>query len=429
MKRIFFTTLLAALVTGAFAQKVEKAKDLLKANKLTEARTEIDNFLAQEKNQKNGEAWYTKAKIYNAISMDGSLKSQVPDARQTAFQALKKYTEVDDKMLISLQIDGYKPVNEIYTSYYQEGANSFNAKNYEEAFSGFTHAMEVSKFMTEKGWINLKLDTNSVLYAGVSAEKMQKFDDAVKYYGMLAENKIKGEGFVEIYKWVANHYYEKKDLANAKKFIDLGKEVYPTDPFWGSLELDMARESGNKDELFAKYEQTIAAAPDNHLYRYNYAVELYQQGYATDITKRPANSAELIQKAQDQVTQSIKIKPDYSRAQLFAGQISYNQGVDILNRAKEIKGTKPEDVKKKADLKAEAIKKFDEAAPYFLEVEKLLDAKAKAELKDGKQHLKMEDKSDLKEAFDLLITIYDQKGQKDKVKEYEVKFNDVDKKY
>ncbi|HYC30127.1 MAG TPA: hypothetical protein VEB42_14940, partial [Chitinophagaceae bacterium] len=236
MKRILFTTLCAVLATGLFAQKVEKAKDLLKANKLMDAKTEIDNFLAQEKNAKNADAWYTKAKIYNAISTDGSLKTQVPDARQQAFQALKKYTETDDKMLIALQIDGYKPINDIYTSYYQEGANSFNSKNYEQAYTGFQHAIEVSQFMTQKGWINLKVDTNSVLYAGVAAEKMQKFDDAVKYYGILAENKIKGEGFVEIYKWVTNYYFEKKDMANAQKYLAFGKEVYPTDPFWASIE-------------------------------------------------------------------------------------------------------------------------------------------------------------------------------------------------
>lgn len=420
MKRFLFTTLLAVAVTGLFAQKVEKAKELLKANKLTEARTEIDAFLAQEKNQKNGEAWYTKAKIYNEIGKDSVLRKSLPDARMQAFNALKKYTEVDDKLLISLQIDGYKPINEIYTGYYQEAANSFNAKEYEPAFTGFKNAMTVSKFMTEKGWINLKLDTNSILYAGVSAEKLNKPDDAVTYYGMLAENKVTGDGFVEIYKWVANHYYEKKDMANAQKFITVGKQVYPTDPFWASLELDMSRDSGNKDQLFAKYEETIGANPDNHLYRYNYAVELYQYAYNLDSTKRPANSEQMIKKAAENIQQALRIKPDYSRAQLFAGQIAYNQGVDILSRAKAIKGTAAADTKRKADLKAEAIKKFDEATPFFLEVEKLLEPQPK---------LKMEDKSDLKEAYDLLITIYDQKGLKDKVKEYEVKFNDVDRKH
>jgi tetratricopeptide (TPR) repeat protein len=420
MKRFLFTTLLAAMVTGLFAQKVEKAKELLKANKLTEAKTEIDAFLAQEKNQKNGEAWYTKAKIYNEISKDSMLRKSMPDSRMQAFDALKKYTEVDDKMLISLQIDGYKPINEIYTHYYQEAANSFNAKEYETAFSGFKNAMTVSSFMTQKGWINLKLDTNSVLYAGVSAEKLNKPDEAVTYYGMLAENKVTGEGFVEIYKWVANHYYEKKDMANAKKFIDLGKEVYPKDPFWASLELDMSRDAGNKDQLFSKYKETIAANPDNHLYRYNYAVELYQYAYNLDSTKRPANSEQMIREASENIQQALRIKGDYSRAQLFAGQIAYNQGVDILNRAKAIKGTAAADVKRKADLKAEAIKKFDEATPFFLEVAKLLEPQPK---------LKMEDKSDLKEAYDLLITIYDQKGLKDKVKEFEIKFNDVDRKH
>ena len=420
MKRILFTTLLAAMVTSSFAQKLDKAKDLLKANKLADARTEIDNFLAQEKNAKNAEAWYTKAKIYTAISMDANTKAQNPTARMEAFEALKKYTEYDDKMLISLQIDGYKPVNDMYTATYQEAANAFNDKNYEKSYEGFKNAIIISSFMTQKGWINLKLDTNSVLYAGVAAEKLNKPDEAVTYYGQLVEAKTKGEGFVEIYKWVANYYYEKKDVATATKFLNLGKQVYPTDPFWASLDLDMTRETGTKDALFAKYEETIAANPDNHLYRYNYAVELYQHGYNTDSTKRPANSKDLIQKAQDNIKAALQMKPDYERAQLFAGQIVYNQGVDLLNQSKGIKGTKPEDTKKKADLKAEAIKKFDEAIPYFTEVDNLYGSKGK---------LKMEEKSDLKEAYDLLITIYEQKGNKDKMKEFEVKFNDVDRKH
>ncbi len=405
-------------IAGASAQTVEKAKDLLKANKVMEAKTMIDEFVQQEKNAKNADAWYLHAKVYGAIAADANLSSQVPDARMTAFNSLKKYTELDTKMLISLQIDGYKPINDIYTGYYQEGANNFNEKKYDAAFNAFTKAIMASKFMTEKGWISLKLDTNSVLYAGVAAEKLNKFDDAAKYYGMLVENKAKGDGFVEIYKWVANHHYEKKNPQEAEKFIAIGKEVYPTDPFWASLELDMAREKGNKDQLFSKYDETIKAHPTNHLYRYNYAVELYQFAYNTDLTKRPANSQELIGKARTEIREALRIQPDYASAQLFAGQISYNEGVDILTNSKAIKGTTPDDVKKKAELKAEAMKKFDESTPYFLEVEKLLSPKGK---------LKMEEKTSLKEAFDLLITVYDQKGQKDKVKEYEVKFNDVDR--
>jgi tetratricopeptide (TPR) repeat protein len=208
---------------------------------------------------------------------------------------------------------------------------------------------------------------------------------------------------------VANHYYDKKDDAQAKKYLAIGREMFPEDPFWNSLELDMTRDGGNKDVLFAQYEKTIAAEPNNHLYRYNYAVELYQAGYNVETVKRPANSEELIQKAAAQLSRAIAINPDYARAQLFAGQIQYNTGVDFLTKAKTTQGDA-------SILKSNALKKFEEAIPYFLAVERLL----------GKQtQLSAGDKADLKEALDLLITIYDQKGDKEKVKEYEAKFNAI----
>ena len=65
------------------------------------------------------------------------------------------------------------------------------------------------------------------------------------------------------------------------------------------------------------------------------------------------------------------------------------------------------------------MEKFKEAIPYFEAVDRLLS---------GQPGLKAEDKSDLKEAYDLLITIYDQAGDKTKVLEYEKKFNAVENK-
>ena len=45
----------------------------------------------------------------------------------------------------------------------------------------------------------------------------------------------------------------------------------------------------------------------------------------------------------------------------------------------------------------------------------------------SKGKLKMEEKSALKDAYDLLINIYEQKNIKDKVDTYTNKFNNVDK--
>jgi hypothetical protein len=430
MKRILLTVMLAASVVGTFAQKLDKAKSLLEKKKLTDAKTEIDNFLAVDKNQSNSEAWYTKSKIYLAINADSSIRSTLPEARATAFDAVKKYLELEStkdsaKRNTLLTMDGNKPLVDIYTSYSKDGASFYNASNFNDALTNFQKSLEVFDIMSARNMIPLKLDTTTTLYAGISAEKANKLDTAAVYYGKIAESKAKAEGFVEIYKWLADHYRQKNDMANATKFAQLGREVYPQETFWSGFELDMAREKGTKEELFSKYEQVIKENPDNHLFYFNYGVELYQAGYNQDSTKRPANSAELITRATEQLQKSIEKKADYANSQMLMGQIRYNQGVDINNVNKTIRPPqggklKPEQLKKKEDLRVEMNKKFDEALSYFAKVDQILGTQGK---------LKLDDKNILKDSYDLTITIYEQKQNADKVTEYTTKFNDVDKKH
>lgn len=411
MKKMFLTALLA--VTGLLlnAQKLDKAKDLLSKKKLTEARTEIDNVLNVEKNKTVSDAWYTRAKIYGAIANDSTMKAAVPDARTTSFEAIKTYLELEtkekeaSKRNIQLTLDNNQPLVDLYSGYSKDAATFYNAGNYNDAFINFKNSLAVFDLMAGKGLINLKLDTTTTLYAGISAEKANKPDDAAIYYAKIAENKAKGEGFGEIYKWLADYYRRKEDNVNAAKFSALGKEVYPGDPFWTGFDLDLAREKGDKADLFKKYEQVIKENPDNHLFLFNYGVELYQAGYDPEPTKRPGNSKELIQKAVEVMTKTLEKKPDYANAHMVLGQIYYNQGVEINNENKAIKpqgGVKltSEQLKKKEELRSEVVKKFDQALPHLTKVDELLGSQGK---------LKMEDKDNLKNALDLLIIINEEK--------------------
>ncbi len=423
MKKILLTTLFAATGLVLFAQKLEKAKDYYtsKPPKLEQAKTEIDGVIADAKNAKNGEAWYYKAKIYNAIANDSVQAAKVPDARWTAFEALKKYTEVDDKKEILLQIDKYQPVMDIYQTYYKIGAADFNANKHPEAYENFKNCLAVSEFMTQKGWTTVKLDTSVVLYTGIAAEKDGKKDDAAAYYSRLAEAKVSSEGMVEIYKWLTDYYARKGDTANAKKYLGLGKSLFPKDAFWNGYELEMLKD--NKPALFTKYEQMITDNPTDTTSLYNYAVELYLYSYNEDISKRPSNAPELIGKAEENMKKVVALNPNNASAWLVLGQVAYNRGVDINTEMKAIKPVggvklKPEELKKKDDLRNQAAKMFDDAVPYFEKVDQILGPQ-------GKLH--MEDKKNLKEAYDLLINIYDNKGNKDKVKVYEDKFNTVEK--
>ena len=126
----------------------------------------------------------------------------------------------------------------------------------------------------------------------------------------------------------------------------------------------------------------------------------------------------LIAKATFELKKCLEIQPDYPQAALVLGQIYYNTAIDMQAATKKIPGKAPEDIKKRADLRIAAGKKFDEAIPYFEKVDEDLGSKGK---------LKMEEKSALKDAYDLLITIYETKNVKDKADAYTNKYNNVDK--
>lgn len=425
MRRLFLTGFLAMVGMGLFAQSVDKAKDALKAGKIADAKTQIDGALAVEKNQKNAEAWYTKLKVYNAIAANDQLRTQFPDSRDQAFDALKKYVDLDekDKKLLLLQVDNFKPINEIYQGYFQVGASDYNTGKYDDALVNFRGAIAASTYMNSKGWTKLPIDTTSTLYAGISAEKANKKDSAAVYYSRLAEAKIasiNGTNMIDIYKWLVDYYNNKKDEANTQKYLDLAAAQYPDDLFWPSTKLDNLREKGNKDSLWAEYDRITVHFPKNHLFFFNYGLELYQYANDTSSGHRPANYSTLIAKAQEMLKKCLEIQPDYPQAALVLGQIYYNAAVDMQADVKKIPGKGPEDIKKRADMRIAATKKFDEAIPYFELVDKDLGSKGK---------LKMEEKSALKDAYDLLINIYQEKKVKDKEDLYTNKFNNVDKEH
>jgi hypothetical protein len=421
MKRMLFSLLMTVICSGLFAQSVDKAKDLLKANNLAGAKDEIDKALLVDKNQKSAEAWYTKVKIYNAIAADPTLKSQYPEALVQSLDALKKYVQYDDKKSALLATDGYKPVNEIYQGLFTLGAANYNAQKWNDAYVDFSNAILAINFMYKQGWIKQSMDTTSLLYAGISAEKSDKRDDALIYYKTIADSgitKIGGNDMAEIYKWLSDYYTRKGDKANAAKYIALGKSKYPNDIFYDELQLDVLRKSGPKDSLFAKYEEINKTHPDSSIYFFNYGLELYQYATDTSTGKRVANSDELIKKAQEKLQASLKLNPNYPQASLVMGQILYNEGVEFQVLGKPKGNTNASELKQRQDYRAQSAKKFDEAIPYLEKVDQVLGTQAK---------LKKADKVALRDSYDMLVTIYESKKDQAKIASWTDKYNNVDK--
>jgi hypothetical protein len=421
MKRMFLSLLMAVVCSGLFAQSIDKAKELLKANKIAEAKEEIDKAMAIEKNQKNAEGWYYKVKIYNAIAVNEQLKAQYPDALIQSLDALKKYTQYDDKKQVLLAADGFKPVNEIYQGLFQQGASNYNAQKYKESLTDFTAAISAINFMYKQGWIKQSMDTTSLLYAGISAEKINKRDTALIYYKTIADSgitSIGGNDMAEIYKWLADYYTRSADKAMAAKYTALGKSHYPKDIFYAELQLDQLRKTGPKDSLFATYEEVNKQFPDSAIYFFNYGLELYQYASDTSSGKRITNADEYIKKAQEKLNTSLKLNPNYPQTSLVLGQILYNEGVELQVLGKPKGNTTPAELKQRQDYRAQSTKKFDEAIPYLEKVDQLLGSQAK---------LKKADKVALRDAYDMLVTIYESRKDTAKIAFWTDKYNNVDK--
>ena len=214
-------------------------------------------------------------------------------------------------------------------------------QKYKESLTDFTAAISAIGFMYKEGWIKQSMDTTSLLYAGISAEKTNKRDTALIYYKIIADSgitNIGGNDMAEIYKWLADYYSRKDDKAMAAHYTALGRSHYPKDVFYVELQLDALRKSGPKDSLFAKYEEINKDFPDSAIYFFNYGLELYQYASDTSSGKPIANANEYIKKAQEKLNTSLKLNPNYAQTSLvWADPVQSGVEYQVLGKPKAIR--------------------------------------------------------------------------------------------
>ena len=119
-----------------------------------------------------------------------------------------------------------------------------------------------------------------------------------------------------------------------------------------------------------------------------------------------------------ELDKAIAIDPNDVNTNWLYSQYYYNLGIGTRDEGLKIKGTKPDDVKKKADLIAESKTNFNAAIPY--------GEKAIAQLESAG---KKSEKSKYKSVDNLMQNIYQSLEQKDKLKIYQDKYDAADAKF
>lgn len=420
MKRIIFTLLAATGLMTVSGQNLNKIKESIAANKTSEAKTAIETFLNNPKYQKNPELYYLKGKVLSAISTNASERAAMPEARMLALDAFKKALEIDkNQSTLYLTVDNYKPVFDLYSSGFEEGAAYYNASKFEEALGTFKNTGVIGDYIFAQGWGLYKLDTTLTYYMGLSALNAKKEDQAIAYFAKLADANVGGNSDMATpYRYLAKFYFDKKDDANMNKYIDAGLKIFPKDDYLPLLAIDNARDKNDMAFLLKKFEQLLAINPASFDLTFDYASELFGETHVSEASKRPADYTERCSKIEGLYNKALALKADSYETMLSLGKHFYNQMLFIEEDSYKVKGTTPDAVKKKAEYAALINEMVDKTIPQLEKVFSHYDPQGK---------LKVGERSNFKSACSLLNYCYDKKKDKAKAEFYQKKYDEADK--
>lgn len=432
MKKVFLPLLFICLVGTSFGQSIKKATSYLEDKKMDNAKTEIDGYLAKKPD--DTEALYLKSKIYGAIADSAALKSLVTgDARAMAFEAFKKaYADsANVKLKLMIMKDNYQPVFNMYAGYYADAAAAFNdaassqnKAGFEDAMNLFIKSDEIGQYLSKNGIATIgEVDSTLVLNIGKAALNAGKEDMALLYFKKIADADIYGTGgkadesYRVPYQWLVLHYKDAKDTVNMQKYAAKGNKFFPKDDYYDFVLMDYYREQKDLPNLFKKYEGLVTKNPDSLNYHFNYANDIFGYLYNSDEGVVIENKENLLETLHSELDKAISIDPNHVNTNWLYSQYYYNNGIEYRDQALKIKSTQPEDVKKKADLNAQAIKAFNDAIPY---AEKAISLLESTSLKS--------DKSRYKSIVNLMQNIYQSLADKTTLKIYQDKYDNADTK-
>jgi hypothetical protein len=410
MRRFIFTAALLAGGTLLHAQNLDKVQELISKQKYTEAKAEIDKALTDAKGQKNANAWYYKGVIYNELAKDST--QDLSAYRAEAYTALKKAQELDPKNIMG-ELEQNWRLFDIYNYYINTAIKKHNAKDYTGALSAYKGAFDVQQYINKKGFAYNNqtlpaLDTTFTLYAGSAAYLAKDTATGIQYFSQIADAKIGGKEYLEAYQMLVDYYNKKGDKANTEKYAALGKQLYPDNEYWVYYELQDPALREDKTKLLAKYEEVLSNNPENKGLALDYAIELFNHTYGQT---KPADYKELQTKLDEAIRKAIDVNKSAEANYLMVQSIS-NQIYDLQEAQRAIKGTKPEDIKKKNAFTADINKKYDEMVPY---------AESAAQQFSERSELKAVEKANYKAVLNQLTNYYKFKKQADKAKTYEDK--------
>jgi hypothetical protein len=374
MKKLILGSLIALAsfetINAQSLDDINKAMLLASVSqKYADVKPLVDKAETNEKVNTKPELYATKANLYaNLAKQPGVTPENAIAYRSTALAAWEKYKTMDPS-LATLKENVNGPVA-LYSSYITEAIAKFNAKDWATAYTDFKTSADISDVLIAHKLINMSFDTTANLYAGASAQNLKKEDDAVMMFTKLADKKIAGAENEFLYQFLANYYMDKKDDANFKKYVDLGKSLYPKSKYFAAIEGDYVRNSNDINKIVPYDESKIAENPNDYTLHYDLGGDIYNYLNPKDTSKTPKGDVSAMEgKMIGAFTKASEIKPEAGMPYSILGNFYYNKAatistVDLKNVKAAMKsanaGIKPDKNGKLPPIPKELITKQDQ---------------------------------------------------------------------
>lgn len=427
MKKILLAVTLSLAGLSMFGQNYENVKNMYILTQYQKAKDELDKAMGNAKFASKPEAFILKASIYGALAMDEKIKNTAQGDQLTidGDAAFKKYREMDPSMsLLTDLVYQNAPIN-LYSSYYTSGYNDYNAANdlerqkkrasedqlkklsedalkkWEVAFGKMKKAVEYSDLLIEKKLLGSSLDTNVLILAGITAENSNAKADAVKFYSKLADNKVAGDGFESVYRYLVSYYFQKKDIPSFEKYKKIGGDLYPKSEFFGFDKVDFAVGlATNFNDKLKAVEEVLASDPNSFKGNQVLGEIIYDTlNPREDNAPIPANADELEKKMEAAFKKAAAAKPDFENPWIYLGDHYINKAVkvdaervahatDMKSRTKPGQPNSKEDIAKRDALDAKYGVALELAKEPYENAVKIFAARATLSPKDKQQYKK-----------------------------------------